>query len=111
MSLMQQGNYQAALGKFEEAAQLNENDPLFANNAGFAYYKLERYQDSLYWFNKAIEIDPKRAIAYLNLGDALVKLNRNADAREAYKKYLQLAPDSKSAPDVKKKLDALPPTP
>src|SRR5258708_16067631 len=38
-------------------------DPLFANNAEFAYYKLGRNQDSLYWFNKAIEIDPNRAVA------------------------------------------------
>ncbi len=111
MKLMQESDYQSAIDKFEEAAQLNEMEPLFANNAGFAYYKQGRIQDSLYWFNKAIEIEPKRAVAYLNLGDALVKLNRNAEARHAYQKYLELAPDSKSAPDVKKKLDALPPMP
>jgi predicted RNA polymerase sigma factor len=40
-----------------------------------------------------------------------VKLNRNAEARQAYQKYLELAPNSKVAPDVKKKPDALPPTP
>ncbi len=111
MQLMQQKNYEAAIAKFEEAAQLNEKDPLFANNAGFAYYKLGRTQDSLYWFNKAIEIDPNRALAYLNLGDALANLNRNAEARQAYAKYLELAPNSKSAADVKKKLEALPSTP
>ncbi len=109
MRLMQQGDYQSAVAKFEEAAQLNESDPLFANNAGFAYYKLGRNQDSLYWFNKAIEIDPNRAVAYLNLGDAYAKLNNIAEARRAYEKYLELAPDSKSAPEVKKKLDALTP--
>jgi tetratricopeptide (TPR) repeat protein len=107
MQLMQQKNYEAAIPKFEEAAQLNQGDPLFANNAGFAYYKLERYEDSLYWFNKAIEIDPNRAMAFLNLGDACAKLGRNAEAREAYQKYLSQAPDSKAAPDVKKKLEAL----
>ena len=109
MKLMQQGDYQSAVAKFEEAAQLNERDPLFANNAGFAYYKLGRNQDSLYWFNKAIEIDPNRAIAYLNLGDAYGKLNNYAQARRAYEKYLELAPESKSASEVKKKLDALTP--
>lgn len=111
MKLMQQGHYETAAAKFEEAAQANEKDSLFADNAGFAYYKLERYQDSLYWFNKAIEIDPNRAVAYLNLADACAKLSRNAEARDAYKKYLELAPDSKAAADVKKKLDALSLTP
>ncbi len=60
------------------------------------------------WLKTTVGIDPKRAVAYLNLGDALVKLNHNAEAGEAYRKYLELAPDSKSAPDVKKKLEALP---
>lgn len=111
MKLMQQGDYQLAITKFEEAAQLNQGDPLFANNAGFAYYKLGRVEESLYWLNKAIQIDPTRAVAYLNLGDACAKLNRNAEARQAYTKYLELAPASKTAPDVKKKLEALPQTP
>ena len=105
MRLMQQGD--SAVAKFEEAAQLNESDPLFANNAGFAYYKLGRNQDSLYWFNKAIEIDPNRAVAYLNLGDAYAKLNNIAQARRAYEKYFELASDFKAAPEVKKKLEAL----
>ena len=84
---------------------------LYANNLGFALYRAQRYDEAVEWFKKTIGIDPKRAVAYLNLGDALMKLNRSAEAREAYAKYLELAPQSKSAPDVKKKLDALPPTP
>ena len=107
MNLMRTGNYEAAISKFEQAAQLNSFDPLFANNAGFAYYKLGQTEDSLYWFKRAIEIDSSRAIAYLNLGDAYAKVSRITEAREAYTKYLELAPDSKSAPDVKKKLAAL----
>jgi TolA-binding protein len=108
MKFMRQGDYETAIAKFQQAAQLDPTDPQFANNAGFAYYKLGRNDDSLYWFDKAIEIDPKRAVAYLNLGDAYVKLNRNAEARRAYVKYLELAPDSRSAPEVKGRLDALP---
>lgn len=72
---------------------------------------MEKYEFAVEWLKKTIELDPKRSVAYLNLGDALAKLNRNADARDAYKKYLELAPDSKAAPDVKQKLGALPPTP
>jgi tetratricopeptide (TPR) repeat protein len=65
----------------------------------------------LNYLKEAIACDPSRAIAYLNLGDAYAKLIRNEEARQAYTKYLDLAPDSKSAPEVKKKLDALPPSP
>jgi len=111
MQLMEQRDYTGAMAKFEDAAAKNSADPVFANNAGFAYYKMGEYEESLYWYNKTIEIDPERAVVYLNLGDSLAKLNRNADARKAYAKYLELAPESKSSPDVKKKLEALPPSP
>jgi hypothetical protein len=111
MRLMEQRNYEGAMAKFEEAAVKNSADPVFANNAGFAYYKMGKYEESLYWFNRTIEVDPERAVAYLNLGDSLAKLNRNAEARKAYAKYLELAPGSKAAPEVKKKLDSLPPSP
>jgi hypothetical protein len=111
MQLMEQKDYEGAMAKFAEAAVKNSDDPIFANNAGFAYYKMGKYEDSLYWYDKTIEIDPERAVAYLNLGDSLAKLKRNADARKAYAKYLELAPESKAAPDVKKKLEALPPSP
>ncbi len=111
MQLMKQKNYLAAATKFVEASRLDySSSALFANDAGFTFFKIQKYEESVFWLKKAIEIDPKRAVAYLNLGDAYAKLNRAAEARRAYTKYLELAPNSKGAPDVKKKLDALPPS-
>jgi tetratricopeptide (TPR) repeat protein len=107
MVLMHEGKYEDAAAKFEQAAHLDNGNPELANNAGFAYYKAKQYEKSVFWIEKAIQIDPKRAVAYINLGDTLVELHRNADARQAYKTYLELAPSSKSAADVKKKLGAL----
>jgi len=111
LQLMKQKNYAAAVPEFVEAARADPRNSSFANNAGFAFFKVQKYEESVYWLKKAIEIDPKRAVAYLNLGDAYAKLNRAPEARRAYAKYLELAPNSKSVPDVKKKLDALPPSP
>lgn len=111
LRLMRTRKYAEAEGKFMRASLLaGDKNPEYANNLGFAYHKLEKYDLAVYWLKKTIELDPKRSVAYLNLGDAYAKLNRNAEARDAYKKYLELAPDSKAAPDVKKKLDALPPS-
>jgi len=111
-------NYEAAALKFVEASRVSlcragiwsapKECALFANNAGFAYYKLAKYEESVIWINKALAIDPKRSVAWLNLGDSYAKLKRNAEARQAYTNYLKLAPNSKSAPDVQKKLGALP---
>ena len=112
IKFMRAKDYANAEGKFMQASFLaGDKNPEYANNLGFAFYKLEKYDLAVYWLEKTIELDPKRSVAYLNLGDAYVKLNRSAEARDAYKKYLELAPDSKAAPDVKKKLDALPPKP
>lgn len=111
MADLKEKSYGLAAGDFIQAAFSDPSSALYPNNAGFAYYQSGRfYGYSIYWFKKAIEIDPKRAVAYLNLGDAYAKVNRSAEARDAYKKYLELAPDSKAAPEVKKKLDALLPT-
>jgi len=40
----------------------------YANNVGFAYYKLGDYESAVTWLYKTTEIDSKRAVAYLNLG-------------------------------------------
>ncbi len=111
VEFMKEKNYEAAAAKFAEAAYLNPKSAEYSNNAGFALYQTRKYEASVDWLKKAVGIDPKRAVAYVNLGDAYAKLKRNAEARQAYKKYLELAPDSKSAPDVKKKLEALPASP
>ncbi len=81
-----------------------------ANTARFVFYLAGKYQDATLWLQQAA-LNPKRAVAYLNLGGAYLKVNRNSEARQAYPKYLALAPNSKSAPDVKRELRALPPTP
>jgi hypothetical protein len=114
MMLMRERKYRDATEAFIKAAGLDPSNALYPNNAGFAYYKAGDYYFSIEWLGKAIQIDPKRAIAYLNRGDALAKLNRDASgsmARKDYEKFQELAPHSKAAPDIRKKLDALPPAP
>lgn len=134
MNFMRQKNYSAAELQFARASLITgDKNPLYANNEGFAYYKAEQYDMAIWWLQKTVQLDPKRAVAYLNLGDALAKLdcseqararyrkalgdsfvevNCNPEtARAAYQKYLELAPNSKAAPDVRKKLAALPASP
>lgn len=109
MRLYKEKKYAEAANKFTEAAGLDPTSALMANNAGFALFRAEKFDDAVHWFTQAITLDPRRAIAYLNLGDAYVKLKRDAQARQAYEKFLELAPASKSAPEVREKLKALAP--
>jgi hypothetical protein len=92
--------------KFMEAC-LNTKSPLFTNNAGFAYYKMEKFEESVTWLKKSIEIalnvpSPTCILATLLSSSTATPVNRNSEARPAYTKYLELAPNSNSAPDVKR---------
>ncbi len=108
MRLYKEKRYAEAAAEFTEAATLQPNTALFANNAGFAYYRMAQYDEAAKWFLRTIALDPKRSIAYLNLGDAYVNLQKKSEARDAYQKYLTLSPNSKTAPEVRAKLQALP---
>ena len=58
-SCMDDGKYEEALGFFEQALLLNQNDPDLWNNKGVALRSLGRYEESLECFNKSLEIDPR----------------------------------------------------
>lgn len=107
MRFYKEKKYEEALAKFSQGATLDPTNVQIANNAGFVLYKMEKYEESIPWLKKAIALDPNRAVAWVNLGDSFARLQRNAEARQAYEQYLQLAPNSRSAPSVKEKLQAL----
>ena len=107
MRLYKEKNYAEALTKFEEATKLQPTMPLYANNAGFACFKLGEHALAADWFKKTIALDANRAVAYLNLGDALWEMNQKADAKVAYEKFLQLQPNAKAAVGVREKLKSL----
>lgn len=108
MRLYKEKNYADAAAKFIQASTLQPSSALFANNVGFVYYRMQRYGDAATWFLRTVTLDPSRAVAYLNLGDAYVNEQKPAEAKAAYQKFLALAPTSRSAPDVRAKLQAIP---
>jgi len=57
----------------------------------------KRYQEATKWNSGYAE-------AWLKLGDAQEKLKDSKAARESYAKYVELAPDTKQAASLKKKL-------
>lgn len=58
-SLMNDGEFNEALGFFEQALLLNQNDPDLWNYKGVALRSLGRYEESMECFNKSLEIDPR----------------------------------------------------
>jgi len=62
-SLMNDGQFDDALGFFEQALFLNQNDPDLWNNKGIALRSLGRYEESMECFNKSLDIEPRDKFA------------------------------------------------
>jgi len=74
---------------------------------GEFYLKKGSYGSAVGRFIEATRWNPGLAEAYLRLGEAEIKFKDQKAAKEAFEKYLQLAPDSKNAAQVKKKLEKM----
>ena len=72
---------------------------------GEFYFKKGSYRAAATRFREATRWNPTFAQAWLRLGDAAEKQNDEKTVAEAYAKYLELQPDAKNAPEIKKKLD------
>ncbi len=58
-SLLKDGKFTDALGFFEQALLLNQDDPDLWNHKGIALRSIGRYEEAMECFNKSLEIDPR----------------------------------------------------
>ena len=56
---MDDGKFDDALGSFEQALLLNQDNPDLWNYKGIALRSLGRYGESMECFNKSLEIEPR----------------------------------------------------
>ena len=56
---LEEGNFEDALGYFEQALLLNQNNPELWNFKAVTLRSLGRYEEALECFNKSFEIDPR----------------------------------------------------
>jgi|SRR5579863_5273918 tetratricopeptide (TPR) repeat protein len=74
---------------------------------GEFYMKKGSFSAAVARFTEATRWNPTLAEAYLKLGQAEERFRDKKAAKDAYSKYLQLAPDAKNAPEIKKKMEKL----
>jgi tetratricopeptide (TPR) repeat protein len=85
-------------------------NPLQAENelkAGEFYFKKGKFVAAANRFKEATLWNPTLAEAFFRLGEADEKRHDREGAKLAYSKFLEVAPDSKRAVEVKKKLAKL----
>jgi tetratricopeptide (TPR) repeat protein len=74
---------------------------------GGFYFKKGSYKAAARRFEEATKWNPGLADAFLKWGEALEKLRNKPGAHDAYAKFVELAPDDKRAPEIKRKLEKL----
>lgn len=57
--LLDDGKFDDALGFFEQALLLDQDDPDLWNYKGIALRSLGRYEEAMDCFNKSLNIDPR----------------------------------------------------
>jgi len=58
-SFLEDGNFTDALGFFEQALLLNQDNPDLWNHKGIALRSMGRYEEAMECFNKSLKIDPR----------------------------------------------------
>ena len=71
---------------------------------GNFYFKKSSWRAAAGRYEEATKWNPQLAEAWLKLGEAREKLKLPEEAKKAYEKFLELAPDSKDADAVRKKV-------
>jgi tetratricopeptide (TPR) repeat protein len=71
---------------------------------GKFYFRKGSYKAAARRFEEATKWNPGLAEAYLRLGEAHQKLKDPVSARTAWEKYLELEPEGKEAPSIRKRL-------
>jgi tetratricopeptide (TPR) repeat protein len=87
------GNYDSALGYFENAVNKNPNRAEAWIQVGYCKVKQGKNADAVRAFQRAIQLRPNSFEAYNKLGDAYYYASRFSEAIEAYKQAARLRPN------------------
>ena len=97
MTLIRQGQAEAALDSFDLALQLEPSHPPGHYNKGTLLVMLGRHADALICFDQALNLRPDFAEAHLAKGNAYKALERYDEALAAYDLALAIRPDHAAA--------------
>ena len=102
--LFEQGRYEEALSRYQDALEKNPESPIITFNTGDAQYKLEAYDRALEAFQQILSTEDSglKAHSFYNLGNAQFRSGQLQEAVESYKEALRFDPDD---PDTKHNLE------
>ena len=87
------GDKEKALDHYEQAAQLEPQNPNFQKNlADFYFVEAGRVEDALQIYNNVLAVDPFEVEALMSMGMICEALKRPEDARHFYNRVLEAEP-------------------
>ncbi|HEY1352847.1 MAG TPA: serine/threonine-protein kinase [Ktedonobacteraceae bacterium] len=90
------GVYDRALEAYEQAIQLDPNNPLAYYGQAKIYWEQKRYKEAILAYNHIIRLQPGDPFFYALKGNALYELGRYVEALSAYNQALALKQDNAS---------------
>ncbi len=97
VELYNKQQYEEAIVEFNEAKELDPEQPSIYSRLGDSYRKLEKYEEALASYNKSLELDPTNSNLYSNKGDVLNKLGREDESLEAFQTAAEMNPGAGGA--------------
>jgi tetratricopeptide (TPR) repeat protein len=91
---LEQEQYEAALEIFQQAVQLETQNPQVLYGLGLTCYRLERYQESVEYLNQALQIQPFYILALARRGMAHRKLKLDEQATADFERAIQIEPQN-----------------
>ena len=91
-ALCNQGHYDEAIAKYQQAIEIDPKYVLAYNNWGGALGQQKKYDEAIAKFQQSIGIDPKYAYAYCNWGITLGEQKKYNEAIAKFQKAIEIDP-------------------
>ena len=107
-ALMDTRQFPAAIDAYKKALALDPNNVDVRVDMGTCYRGSGQPEKAIEEYRKAIKINPNHLNAHRNAGVVLAfDLKKPLDAAKAFERYLELAPNSPDAADIRHTIDDL----
>ncbi len=89
---LEQGQKEAALATFQQAAAREPDNPQVLYGLGLACYWLERDRESVRYMTEALQVKPSYILAWARRGMAYQRLNENEQGRADFDRAISIEP-------------------
>jgi tetratricopeptide (TPR) repeat protein len=95
-----EGRDDLAMGQFQQALSLNDEDPDVYLQIGLIDARRRQWAEAAAWYQRALERDPTHVVAHVNLAMAAEHMGQGARAAAHYRTVLQTTQPGRADEDA-----------